>query len=232
MNEPQRTFLLDLTREGLLDLIDKDKRFAEIGVAEGTFSREILARARPSSLLLIDPWRHQPDFDYGRDISNAGQGDQDARFLAVCREFDRPGVTVLRATSQDAARHLGDGDVDYLYLDARHTLDDVTADLEAWWPKLAPDGLLMGHDYANHSEARKLGFAVVEAVNAFVARKGCPFVGITHELYPSFVLAKSWHAGASAILLKSRILCSFEPIRFDFEVLVFSDGRYRAFPKL
>lgn len=223
---------MDCTREQLFSLLDKGKRIAEIGVAEGVFSAEILARGHPSSLFLIDLWRHQTDSEYAKDEANVSQAEQEARFQAVCQAFDRPEITILRADSQDAARYFPDGGLDYIYLDARHTFDAVTADLEAWWPKLAPDGLLMGHDYANHVDAQKFGLAVVEAVNAFVARKGCPFVGITHELYPTFVLAKSWHAGASAILLKARILCSFEPTRFDFEVLVFSDGRFLAFPKL
>jgi hypothetical protein len=46
-------------RISLLSLLPKFGRVAEIGVAEGEFSQEILARTTPKHLHLIDPWVHQ-----------------------------------------------------------------------------------------------------------------------------------------------------------------------------
>lgn len=34
-----------------------------------------------------------------------------------------------------------------MYVDARHDRKGVLADLEAWWPKVRPGGILAGHDF-------------------------------------------------------------------------------------
>ncbi len=41
------------------------------------------------------------------------------------------------------------GKIDCLYIDAEHTEDAVTKDLETWWPRLKHEGLLLGDDYDN-----------------------------------------------------------------------------------
>jgi predicted O-methyltransferase YrrM len=39
-----------------------------------------------------------------------------------------------------------DGSLDMVYIDACHRYDDVLSDLERWWPKVKPGGILAGHD--------------------------------------------------------------------------------------
>jgi predicted O-methyltransferase YrrM len=39
--------------------------------------------------------------------------------------------------------------IDFLYIDADHSYDGVTADLEAWVPHVKPGGLIVGDDYGN-----------------------------------------------------------------------------------
>ncbi|MBF0166924.1 MAG: class I SAM-dependent methyltransferase [Alphaproteobacteria bacterium] len=233
MSGPARTYLLDLSRENLLDWLDKDRTFVEIGVAEGAFSQEILKRCRPSCLTLIDLWAHQEDPSYVPDVNNVPSQEQDARYQAVKDRFSGPNVSILRQDSLSAARCFADGSLDYIYIDAMHTFEAVTADLEAWWPKLADGGLLMGHDYANHIVALKSGFGVVEAVNKFVERTGCAFVGITRENYPypSYILARSWHQKALEIHDRADILGSFETGRMSWELMPLPDGSIKIFPK-
>jgi hypothetical protein len=36
---------------------------------------------------------------------------------------------------------------DLVYIDASHVEENVLADLEAWYPKVRPGGLLCGHDW-------------------------------------------------------------------------------------
>nr|CAX84188.1 uncharacterized protein [uncultured bacterium] len=233
MSKTLRTYLLDLSRENLLDLLDKDKCFVEIGVAEGAFSQEILQRCRPSSLTLIDLWAHQEDPAYAPDVNNVEAETQAARYQAVKDRFSGPNVSILRQDSLSAANLFADGSLDYIYIDAMHTFEAVSADLHAWWPKLAEGGLLMGHDYANHIVAVKSGFGVVEAVNKFVQETGCTFIGITNETYPypTYILARSWHKKAAEIHDKANILCSFDTGSMGWELMPLPDGSIKIFPK-
>ncbi|MBF0356146.1 MAG: class I SAM-dependent methyltransferase [Alphaproteobacteria bacterium] len=231
MTSNQKTFLLDITRVDLLNYLDHGKVFAEIGVAEGVFSQDIVERCQPAILVLVDPWMHQITAAYAPDENNVSDHEQDRRFRSVSAMFEGQSVEILRETSLEAAMRFSDAAFDYIYIDAMHGFDAVSADLKAWWPKLKPDGLLMGHDYANHQDAQKMGFDVIGAVNAFVGETNCAFVGITNELYPSYILQKSWQAKGAEILKQAPILCSFELGLLSWDLLSFSDGTFKSFPR-
>jgi hypothetical protein len=64
-------------------------------------------------------------------------------------ERDHPGRTrFLRLPSLDAAPQVDDGSLDLVFIDAVHLYEDVLADIAAWLPKVAPDGVLAGDDYS------------------------------------------------------------------------------------
>jgi hypothetical protein len=73
-------------------------------------------------------------------------------------------VTPVIAPSVRAARLFADDSLDMVFLDADHSHAAVRADLEAWWPKVRPGGLLAGHDYGWDGVAR--------AVHDFFGRGG------------------------------------------------------------
>ncbi|MBI2919699.1 MAG: class I SAM-dependent methyltransferase [Planctomycetes bacterium] len=54
---------------------------------------------------------------------------------------------MIEAASVDAARQFPEGSCALVFLDASHDRAAVESDLDAWLPKLAPGGILAGHDY-------------------------------------------------------------------------------------
>jgi hypothetical protein len=54
--------------------------------------------------------------------------------------------TLLRGPFSDALRHFGDGAIDLLHIDGRHTYDDVRSDFEIWRSKLSSSGVVLFHD--------------------------------------------------------------------------------------
>ena len=58
----------------------------------------------------------------------------------------------LRMFTSEAVAHIANSSLDYVYVDARHDYCGVKADLEAYWPKLKPNGILAGHDFLNAAE--------------------------------------------------------------------------------
>lgn len=49
--------------------------------------------------------------------------------------------------SSAAAQLFNDDEVDFCFIDASHVSEDVQRDINAWWPKIKPGGVLGGHDY-------------------------------------------------------------------------------------
>jgi cephalosporin hydroxylase len=57
-------------------------------------------------------------------------------------------ITLIIADSLTAARLFANASVDWVHLDARHDYAGVTADIQAWLPKIKPGGWISGDDYA------------------------------------------------------------------------------------
>ena len=76
-------------------------------------------------------------------------------------------ITVHKSDSYAATAAFQDASLGLCFIDANHTFDGVVRDLESWWPKVRPGGVLAGHDY---SDSRR--FTVRPAVDAFVATGG------------------------------------------------------------
>lgn len=55
-------------------------------------------------------------------------------------------VTSLIGDSANSAKCFADGSVSFVFVDADHSFDAVCRDVDAWLPKLTPNGILAGHD--------------------------------------------------------------------------------------
>ena len=74
-------------------------------------------------------------------------------------------IEVIQSMSWDASRKFSDESIDFCYVDAGHTYEDVTKDLNAWWPKIKKDGFFGGDDYT------KGHLGLMQAVQEFFASK-------------------------------------------------------------
>ena len=120
---------------------------AEIGVAEGGFSFEILTCGSVKHYL-VDNW--------GCIESVTGDGN-------FCQEWhdknyetakERNSVfgekaVFLKGLSVEMAKLVPNNSLGFVYLDGAHYYDGVIADLTAWLPKLVKGGIMAGHDYLN-----------------------------------------------------------------------------------
>ncbi len=50
-------------------------------------------------------------------------------------------------TTEEASFHFPDQSIDIVYVDADHSYEGVTKDLELWTPKVKTGGIISGHDY-------------------------------------------------------------------------------------
>lgn len=56
-------------------------------------------------------------------------------------------VTKMKMSSMDASKEFKDASLDFVYIDANHTYECVMGDINAWLPKVKPDGAIGGHDF-------------------------------------------------------------------------------------
>lgn len=81
-------------------------------------------------------------------------------------------IGVIRAKTAETAEHWMHP-IDYLYIDADHTVEGCTRDLEAWWPFLRVGGLIVGDDYDDPHGIPTQG--VTQAWDDFEIRHGQAF---------------------------------------------------------
>lgn len=158
-------------RLAMLDLIPKNGRCAEIGVANGGFSKEILARLNPRQLTLVDMW----------DGDRYGSGRQ-----SIERLLEEPINSGLVALQQMRSvdwlsRNENHNSFDFIYIDTDHTYSTTLHELNAAQHCLRPGGLLAGHDYCVGNIVTPVVYGVIEAVNKFCIDSGWKFKYMTVE---------------------------------------------------
>lgn len=142
------------SRTQLPGLVPVGSIAAELGVAAGAFSLELLASGRLSRLYSIDRWSDHHDH----------AEEQQAR--ALLARFGAASV-VMRSTFADALPLIPDASLDLLYIDGyAHTGQDGGRTLRDWLPKVKAGGIIAGHDYDPAWRP------TIDAVDAFVRDHG------------------------------------------------------------
>ena len=165
------------TRVELPILLNERRLFGcgvEIGVQQGEFSETILRYWRGMHLISVDPWREDAPERYV-DIANVRQSAHDQFHEATTQRLAPYGVrsTIWRMTSLEAAPRIPRHSLDFVYIDARHDYAAVLEDLEAWYDKVRPGGIVAGHDYVDGSFPAG-EFGVKSAVDEFFAARQLP----------------------------------------------------------
>eukprot|EP00747_Dinoflagellata_sp_TGD_P023441 gnl/TRDRNA2_/TRDRNA2_129810_c0_seq1.p1 gnl/TRDRNA2_/TRDRNA2_129810_c0~~gnl/TRDRNA2_/TRDRNA2_129810_c0_seq1.p1 ORF type:complete len:449 (+),score=50.60 gnl/TRDRNA2_/TRDRNA2_129810_c0_seq1:36-1349(+) len=131
----------------------------EVGAQDGTYTRSLLEGWRHANLFVqIDRWVHSGAEGY-KDFANSNHALQMQHMFQACRigrAVVRQGwagaVVQCRGDRLECARHFVDNSLDFVYLDARHDRGSVLQELQAYWPKLRPGGVMAGHDYTEQDD--------------------------------------------------------------------------------
>ncbi len=103
----------------------------EIGVEYGLNAKTMLAMLSLKKLYLIDPYR-----------------DDDASYQEARRYLGsyKDKITFIRKTSEAALDDIP-GILDFVYIDGSHEYEAVKTDIELFYPKVKPGGVIGGHDF-------------------------------------------------------------------------------------
>ena len=125
----------------------------------GSYAGESLMYFMPkvSQIICIDRWE-----DYSEEVGGSTHRVMVDSMTWVEETFDHVAsyygdrVVKVKDESLAVAARCPDATFDLVYIDASHNYLDVLHDIEAWWPKIKPGGLLAGHDYDTLREGVRL----------------------------------------------------------------------------
>jgi glycosyltransferase involved in cell wall biosynthesis len=152
-------------------LVPKHGDYAEIGVFEGEFSKELFSVLEPRKLHLIDLF-----------TGNACSGDKDGNngkwvnlddvFQNLMTHFPS-NVIMYKGPSYNVLEGFEDDSLDMIYIDGDHEYEGVRKDLEMAHKKVKSGGWIMGHDYEMNMKKAQVEytFGVKRAVDEFCKEK-------------------------------------------------------------
>ncbi len=155
-------------------LVPPGSACAEIGVFEGTFSKQIVETIQPSVLYMIDVFTGQCDSgnEDGNNVVHRNMDEVYRNLLAY--SHDKPMLRLLKGKSTEILATFPDNSIDMIYIDGDHSYTGVKSDLESAFSKVRAGGWIMGHDYEmNMTKARtRYEFGVKQAVDEFCTTRG------------------------------------------------------------
>lgn len=121
----------------------------ELGVSGGRFTMFLCATMHEMKMLAVDLWQEQPNNTLDGSQTYEGWDHEGSyrTFTEKCNLFFPGRVDIKRMTTLEAAKHVDDGSVDFVFVDADHSYEGCAADIQAWLPKVRKGGMLAGHDY-------------------------------------------------------------------------------------
>jgi len=135
----------------ILKTLDKLGRGVEVGVMYGDHCAKLLD-SLPSleKLYAVDPYSsyQEDERPTSEDSSLTYMTSEALEWEKIAREHLAPygeRVEMIRLNSIDASENIR-GSLDFVYIDACHSMESVTADIDAWYPLVRDGGVIGGHD--------------------------------------------------------------------------------------
>lgn len=186
-----------------------DAVFVEVGAYLGRstayLATRLLRAGKRVRLFVVDLWDGWFYDDYRQQTPMPESADVYWHFLhnmqacGVCHC-----LCPIKLPSERAAALFADASVDFVYLDGDHGGAAVRRDLEAWFPKIRPGGVLAGHDYLNKDFP-----GVRESADAFFAEKQLPLRALPGPAGGSFVA--TWPQPGTLVRVARRARGLFAP---------------------
>src|SRR5574343_228018 len=142
------TFIPELDRSALASLFSElgFKVGAEIGVEQGKYSERLLKANPGLKLYCVDAW---------------------ARYSKYRDHVSQDKLNDFYRLTEERPKRFKKESLDFVYIDANHSLPFVIQDIFLWSEKVRPGGIVAGHDYIRYA-AERIQCHVVEAVHAWV----------------------------------------------------------------
>jgi len=170
-----------LDRQELLSLMPKSGVCAELGVASGAFSQEILNITSPKKLHLVDSW----------DSDRYSKQAMETVLKRMRSEINDGKVMVSNGISTEVLQQFNDSYFDWVYIDTDHSYETTISELYHCDRKVKENGIITGHDFCAGNWEGGVKYGVIEAVYQFCVERDWEIIYITSDIkFPSFALKR------------------------------------------
>jgi len=149
------------SRTDLLNRLPMSGVAAEIGVAFGNYTAEIVSINKPSRLHLVDAW--------DSERYQAGLQSIKKKFAS---EITAGAVVIDQGYSTDVLEKFPDGYFDWVYIDTDHSYETTYKELILSSRKVKRGGQIAGHDFCTGNVVKPVPYGVIEACNRFCVEEG------------------------------------------------------------
>lgn len=135
--------------ESIVNNAEDGQHFVEIGSWRGKSSAflavEIVNSGKKIKFDCIDTWQGSTNEELHQNDPGVVNDTLFDEFVENMKPVEGH-YTAIRNTSVAAADLYENDSLDFVFIDAQHDYENVTADIGAWLPKVKPGGILAGHD--------------------------------------------------------------------------------------
>ena len=126
--------------------------FVEVGAWLGKSTNYMVQKIKESGKRIhfttVDTFKGTPDEEWHSPVVQNYNGDLFPEFIDNTLLSNNYGLfDIIKDTSVNAANQFKNNSIDYIMIDAGHTYDDVMLDLNTWYKKVKPGGIISGDDY-------------------------------------------------------------------------------------
>ena len=165
---------IKLNRLEILKELKKSSICAELGVAYGEFSDQILEIVKPELLVLVDSYPNKGNFV---DEGNLKYIEKKYQKLAEEKK-----IQIINEDSVKAASMFEENFFDWIYIDTTHSYHQTLGELRAWKNKIKGDGYILGHDYIMGNWIDDIKYGVQEAVHQFCVEENWEIIYLTARI--------------------------------------------------
>lgn len=148
--------------KSMVDKFPDGSHFVEVGTWLGKSAAYLAVEIANSNKNIkfdcVDLWESNQEYENENVVKENVFYETFLKNIEPVRNFLNP----IKLPSLEAAKLYKDNSLDFIFIDASHIYENVKNDIEAWYPKLKPQGILAGHDYDCND--------VAKAVNEFCSK--------------------------------------------------------------
>ena len=165
---------IKLNRLEILKELKKGSICAELGVAYGEFSDQVLEIVKPKLLVLVDSYPNKGNF-----VDEGNLKYIEKKYQKLVKEKK---IQIINEDSIEAASMFKENFFDWIYIDTTHSYHQTLGELRAWKNKIKSDGYILGHDYIMGNWIDDIKYGVQEAVHQFCVEENWEIVYLTARI--------------------------------------------------
>ena len=154
-NEIPGWFSYENIYEQIVESAIGGETFVELGAWFGKSTNYLATKIRESKknikFTTIDTWKGTDNEELHQNIVGAFNGDIFYEFIDnTTLSNNYSAFDIIKDSSYNSAKLFTNSSIDYMMIDAGHTYDDVKSDINIWYNKIKPGGIISGDDYGTN----------------------------------------------------------------------------------